>query len=96
MKTSRVQQERMRALVKAIARHWSRHGYAPSVRELKAETGFSSISVVAYWLERCRRAGLVGRAPRIARAVTLTAAGRALAREPADEEPLAAGGGRAA
>ena len=96
MKAARLRQERMRALVKAIARHHAEHGYAPSVRELRVETGLSSISEVARWLRVCEGAGLIARVPRMARAVTVTAAGRALAEEPANEEPTAVDGGRAA
>ena len=96
MKAARVRQKRMGALVAAIARHWAEHGYGPSVRELRAATGLSSISEVAHWLPICEQAGLIVRAPRLARAVRLTAAGRALAAEHAEAEPRSAGGGRAA
>lgn len=88
MKRSRVRSERVREMVAAIARHQAEHGYAPSVRELRAATGRSSISEVARWLVICEQAGLLVRAPRRARAITLTAAGRALAGEPAVAEPL--------
>ena len=80
----------MRATVAAIARHQARHGYAPSVRELRVATGLSSISEVARWLRICEQAGLIARRPGLARAITLTAAGRALADEPPAAEPLPA------
>ena len=75
-------EERMRAVVGAIARHAAEHGYPPSMQELMDETGFSSPSVVKYSLDWCEEAGLIVRARRTARAVTLTAAGRAFAAAP--------------
>ena len=74
--------ERMRALLGAIARHWAERGYAPTMQELMDETGFSSKSVVKSWLHRCEAAGLIVRAPGVARAITLTEAGRAFAKAP--------------
>ena len=79
MKASVLRRERMRAVIEAIARHRARHGYAPSVRELREEAGLSSISVVWYWLNACERAGLIARTPGLARAITLTEAGDAFA-----------------
>ena len=72
-------EERMRALVGAVARHGAEHGYPPSMEELMQRTGFSSKSVVSYWLDACEEAGLIARARSLARAVTLTEAGRAFA-----------------
>ena len=72
-------EERMRALVGAVARHGAEHGYPPSMEELMQRTGFSSKSVVSYWLDACEAAGLLIRARERARAVTLTEAGRAFA-----------------
>ncbi len=86
----------MRVLVGAIARYRARHGYAPSMRELMRATGLSSTSNVAYWLDACERAGLIVRAPRLARAVTLTAAGEAIAGPAAEEAAPPAAQGRAA
>ncbi len=86
----------MRVLVGAIARYQAVHGYAPSVRELMTATGLSSTSNVAYWLDACERAGLIARAPRLARAVTLTAAGEAIAGPASEEAAPPAAGGRAA
>ena len=82
---TRVHGDRVRTMVVAVARHQAKHGYAPSVRELREVTGVSSISVVWYWLNACERAGLIERAPGLARAITLTEAGRALADEPWEE-----------
>ena len=83
----------MPALVEAIAEHGAEHGYPPTIRDLQKRTGASSTSVVAYRLAACERAGLIRRVPGRARAITLTAEGRALAglsselasRSPADE-----------
>ena len=84
-------EERMRTMVEAIARHGAVHGYPPSVRELMAATGFASTSHVAHWLDACESAGLIVREPRLARAITLTAAGRALAGLPSEREAPTAG-----
>ena len=78
-----------RALVEAIARHGAERGYPPSVRELQQAAGFSSTSVVWYRLRQCERAGLIVRESRLSRAITLTAAGRALAGLPPEREPAA-------
>lgn len=96
MRREGLRRRRMRAVVGAIARHQSAHGYAPSVREVMRAAGFASTSHAAHWLQACERAGLLVRAPRIARAIRLTAAGRALAGEPCEEEARATRGGRAA
>ena len=82
-------EERMQAVVGAIARHAAAHAYPPTLREVQDETGFSSLSVVKYWLDSSERAGLLVRARGMARAVTLTDAGRAFA-----EAPLETGSGR--
>ena len=51
----------------------------PTLRELQQTTGFSSLSVVEYWLDECEKAGLLRHPRNIARAFTLTAAGRPFA-----------------
>ena len=84
-------EDRIHALVEAIAHHQFAHGYPPTIRELKEGIGFSSTSVVTYWLDECENLGLVVREPHLARAVTLTAAGRALAGLPSEREWPAAG-----
>jgi len=80
----------MPALVEAIARHGAEHGYPPTIRDLQKRTGASSTSVVAYRLAACERAGLIGRVPGRARAITLTAEGRAFAASHCEERPTAA------
>lgn len=84
-------EDRTRAVVEAIAHHQVAYGYPPTVRELMEGTGFRSTSVVAYRLDVCESLGLIERVPRLARAVTLTAAGRALAGLPPEGETPAAG-----
>ena len=79
-------EDRMRALVGAIAHHGAVHGYPPTIRDLVVRTGFSSTSVVTYWMDACESAGLLVREPGLSRAITLTAAGRALAGLPAGRE----------
>lgn len=71
--------DRTRAVVEAIAYHQIVHGFPPTVRELKDEVGYHSTSAMAYRLDLCERLGLIQRVPRLARSVTLTAAGRTLA-----------------
>ena len=83
-------EDHLRALVEAIARHGAVHGFPPTVRDLQAQTGASSTSVVAYRLAACEREGLIRRVPERARAITLTPAGRTLAASRAGERPTAA------
>lgn len=82
-----------RLLVEAIARYGTEHGYPPSFRDLVKATGpRSSTSGVWYWLEVCEREGLLVRERGRARALALTAAGRALAGLPPEREPAATDG----
>ena len=83
-----------RALVEAIARHRAERSYPPSIRELQQAAGFSSTSVVLSRLRECERAGLIVREAGLSRAITLTAAGRALAGLPPEREPAVADDGR--
>ena len=82
-----------RALVEAVARFRAERGYPPSIRDLQKAAGFSSTSVVASRLQACERAGLIVREARVSRAITLTAAGRALAALALEGEPAAADDG---
>ena len=84
-------EDRTRAVVEAIAYHQVVHGYPPTVRELQELIGYRSTSAVAYRLDMCEQLGLIERAPRLARSVTLTATGRALAGLPSELEGSAAG-----
>ena len=95
MRASERRRERMRAVVEAIAGYQARHGFAPSMREVRKATGLASLSQVAHWLDACEREGLLVRVRRTARAITLTAAGHALAGTPPEEGPPSAPGGRA-
>ena len=81
-------EERMRAVIGVIARYVAEHGYPPSMREVMDETGFSSISVVGYSLDACEEVGLIVRSRGMARAVKLTAAGRAFAEAPPETGSL--------
>ncbi len=83
-------EDQVRALVEAIASHQVAYGYPPTMRELMKRIGLSSTSVATYWLDVCESLGLIVRAPRLARAVKLTAAGRALAKLPPEREAPAA------
>lgn len=83
-----------RALVEAVARFRAEHGYPPSIRDLQQAAGFSSTSVVARRLRACERDGLIVRKERLSRAITLTAAGRALAGLALQSEPAVADDGR--
>ena len=89
--TSKVTREDwMSALVEAIAAHGAEHGYPPTIRDQQVRTGASSTSVVLYRLRACEREGMIVRVPERARAITLTATGRALAGVPASRESAAA------
>ena len=70
---------RMRAVLGVIARYVAEQGFAPSMQEIMQETGFSSKSVVGYTLDACEEAGLIVRGRRMARALGITATGRAFA-----------------
>ena len=83
-------EERMRAVVEAIARYRDERGYAPSVRDVREGAGFSSTAVVAYWLRECEDARLLVRERFTHRAITLTAAGWMLAGGPPPRKPAAA------
>lgn len=72
-------EDRTRAVVEAIAYHQIAHGFPPTVRELKDEVGYHSTAAMAYRLDVCEKLGLIRRVPRLARSVTLTPSGRALA-----------------
>ena len=81
-------EERMRAVIGVIARYMAEHGYPPSMRDMMTEAGFSSLSVVRFWLDRCEGAGLIVRSRGMARAVKLTAAGRTFAETPSETGSL--------
>ena len=95
MRASERRRERMRAVVEMIARYQATHGFAPSVREVRTATGLASLSQAAHWLDACEREGLIVRVRRIARAITLTEAGLAVADSLAEESSSAPGGGPA-
>ncbi len=63
-------------LLQAIARLSAKHGFPPTVRELAAELEISVVRA-AQLLDRLEVKGLVERRRMVARALWLTAAGRA-------------------
>ena len=68
--------ERQESILRAIGTLAERQPYPPSVREIQAEVGVSSVSVVAYNMRKPERMGYLSLTPRIARGVIITEAGR--------------------
>ena len=68
--------DRQEAILRAIDILSQRHPYPPTVREIQAEAGVSSLSVVAYNMRNLERRGYLSLTPRIARGVVITEAGR--------------------
>lgn len=68
--------DRQQAILRAIDALSQRQPYPPSVREIQAEAGVSSVSVVAYNMRILERRGYLSLTPRIARGVVMTEAGR--------------------
>jgi repressor LexA len=61
--------ERQSKIKDFIEEYFSRHGYAPSYREIMKKVGIPSLSVVRYNLERLQREGFLERDPHIARGI---------------------------
>jgi SOS-response transcriptional repressor LexA len=75
------------AVLRYIAHETDKNGYSPTVREVGAEFGFSSLRGVTVHLDALERKGLLMRASSIARTMQVTSAGRqalGMAAEPAD------------
>ncbi len=68
--------DRQQAILRAIGALMDRQPYPPSVREIQAETGVSSVSVVAHNMRILERMGYLSLTARIARGVVITEAGR--------------------
>ena len=68
--------DRQANVLKAIAALSERRPYPPTVREIQAEAGVSSVSVVSYNMRNLERMGYLSLTPRIARGVVITEAGR--------------------
>ena len=68
--------DRQEAILRAIGALSQRQPYPPTVREIQAEAGVSSLSVVAYNMRILERRGYLSLTPRIARGVVITGAGR--------------------
>ena len=64
------------AILRAMGALIERQPYPPSVREIRAEAGVRSVSVVAYNMRILERMGYLSLTPRIARGVVITEAGR--------------------
>jgi repressor LexA len=62
--------------LKAIANYHAENGYAPSIRDLMAAMGITSLRGVVVHLDALQRKGLIARQPAIGRSTTLTEAGR--------------------
>lgn len=54
-------------VLQAIKAFWAAHGFSPSIRDIMAETGITSTSVVRYHIDRLERAGVMKRTPGVAR-----------------------------
>jgi SOS-response transcriptional repressor LexA len=59
-----------KAVLDAIVRHRSQHGFSPSVRELVADTGLATQTVVGR-LRELERTGYIQRTNRTARSIVL-------------------------
>lgn len=68
--------DRQGAILRAIGALSQRQPYPPTVREIRAEAGVSSLSVVAYNMRILECRGYLSLTPRIARGVVITEAGR--------------------
>jgi hypothetical protein len=49
------------ALYEYLRRYVSRHGYAPTLREMQAGMGWSSVNVARHYLKQLEKAGLIER-----------------------------------
>jgi SOS-response transcriptional repressor LexA len=58
-------------ILQYIEEHWAERHYAPSLRDIKAGCGISSLSVVAWNVGKLERRGKINRTPEIARSITL-------------------------
>ena len=54
-----------------VSQHIMTRGFAPTIREIKAEVGISSTSVVSYHLTQLHNSGHLMRAEGLARGITL-------------------------
>ena len=68
--------DRQEAILKAIGALMDRQPYPPSVREIQAEAGVSSVPVVAHNMRILERMGYLSLTPMIARGAVITEAGR--------------------
>lgn len=64
-------------VMRAIAEHWERHGYAPSFRGIASDSGFA-LSTVKYHIHVLQLRGLLASDEMRARTTRLTKPGRLL------------------
>ena len=62
---------RQRRILDFIRTHHTEHGYAPSLRDIGAQVGLSSVSAVRYQIGELERRGWIRRAPGVARALVV-------------------------
>lgn len=79
--------QRHRSLCQYIARYTQTQGWPPSRREIKQALGFTSTSLVAYYLETLEQQGYLRCQPHISRGMLLTPVGYALAQQAAGAGP---------
>ena len=65
---------RLRQLIAAIEALTEGRGYPTTVREVMEATGWSTTSLVSYWLRQARKAGLVAYEDGMARTIRLATA----------------------
>lgn len=68
--------EKQRKILKFAGEYIRENGYPPSMREICAEAGISSTSVVSYNLDRLEEAGYITRDREVSRGLRLTPAAR--------------------
>jgi repressor LexA len=59
-------------ILRYIEEYWEERHYAPSLRDILAGCGISSLSVVSWNVGKLERRGKIKRVPGIARSITLT------------------------
>ena len=60
-----------KAVLYAIRAYLDTHGYSPSIRDIRDETGMSSTSLVFHHLDRLERLGVIERDRYVARSIRI-------------------------
>jgi len=68
--------EKQRRILEFVTEYVMESGYPPSMREIAAEAGISSTSVVSYNLDRLEEAGYITRDREVSRGLNLTSVAR--------------------